>query len=83
MVIPEESVDIRLTRIDSDEVEFDARTKGTALVRVQWSPYWRIQGGCVERSGDWTRVTANRIGRIRMTASFAPSRVVLRGRRCS
>jgi hypothetical protein len=82
MVLPEEGVDIRLTRIDSDEVEFDARTTGSALVRVQWSPYWRIGGGCVERSGDWTRVTAKRIGRLKMTTSFAPSRVLLRGRRC-
>jgi len=23
-------------------------------VRVQWSPYWRLRGGCVERAGDWT-----------------------------
>jgi hypothetical protein len=82
MVIPEEGVDIRLTRIGSDEVEFEAGTVGDALVRVQWSPYWRVHGGCVERSGDWTQVTATRLGRIRMTMSFAPSRILLRGRRC-
>jgi hypothetical protein len=82
MVIPEEGVDIRLARITSDVVEFDVRTTGTALVRVRWSPYWRVHGGCVERSGDWTQVTANRRGRIRMTMSFALSRILLRGRRC-
>jgi hypothetical protein len=82
MVIPEEGVDIRMTRIDSDEVELAARTSGSALVRVQWSPYWRVRGGCVERAGDWTRVTANRTGRLHMTMSFSPARVLLRGRRC-
>jgi hypothetical protein len=82
MVIPEEGVDIRMTRIDSDDVQLDARTKGRALVRVQWSPYWRLKGGCVERAGDWTEVTANRTGRLLMTTSFSPERVVLRGRRC-
>jgi hypothetical protein len=49
---------------------------------VQWSPYWRVHGGCVERRGDWTQVTVNRRGRIRMTISFAPSRILLRGPRC-
>jgi hypothetical protein len=82
MVIPEEGVDIRLTRIDSDELDFDARIPGTALVRVRWSPYWRISGGCVERAGDWTRVTAKRRGELHMTTSFSPVRVLLRGRRC-
>jgi hypothetical protein len=83
MVIPEEGVDIRLTRIDSDEVRLDARTPGSALVRVQWSPYWRVKGGCVERDGDWTRVIAKRPGVLHMTTSFAPWRVLFRGRRCS
>jgi hypothetical protein len=82
MVIPDDGADIRMTRIDSDEVELDARTPGTALVRVQWSPYWRVRGGCVERAGDWTRVTAKRPGPLHMTTSFSLARVLLRGRRC-
>jgi hypothetical protein len=82
MVIPEENTDIRLTRLGSDEVDLDARTPGSALVRVQWSPYWRVKGGCVERAGDWTRVTANKPGALRMTTTFSPERVLLRGRRC-
>jgi hypothetical protein len=82
MVIPAAGDDIRLTRLASDEVELDARSAGTALVRVRWSPYWRVQGGCVERAGDWTRITAARPGRLRMTMSFDLSRILLRGRRC-
>jgi hypothetical protein len=82
MVIPAAGADIRLTRIDSDELDLNARTTGEALVRVRWSPYWRVQGGCVERAGDWTRVIADRPGRLHMSTSFSPVRVLLRGRRC-
>jgi hypothetical protein len=82
MVIPAPGNDIRLTRLRSDEVELDARTAGSALVRVQWSPYWRVSGGCVERAGNWTRVSADRPGGIRMTMSFSPWRVLIRDRRC-
>jgi hypothetical protein len=82
MVIPAAGAVIRLTRLDSDEVELNADTAGRALVRVRWSPYWRVKGGCVERAGDWTRVIAGRPGRLRMYTSFSPERVVFRGRRC-
>jgi hypothetical protein len=82
MVIPAAGADIRMTRIDSDEVDLDARTTGSALVRVRWSPYWRLDGGCVERAGDWTRITARRTGEVRLRTSFSPIRVLLRGRRC-
>ena len=71
-----------MTHIDSDEVTLDARTPGSALVRVRWSPYWRVKGGCVERAGDWTRVTIRHPGAVSMTTSFSPLRVIFRGRRC-
>jgi hypothetical protein len=83
MVIPQEGVDIRITRLRADQVDLEARTPGDALVRVQWSPYWKVRGGCVERVGDWTQVTAKRPGALRMTMTFSPERVLLRGRRCS
>ena len=82
MVINGPGADIRLTRIDSDEVGLDVRAPGTALVRVRWSPYWRVPGACVERAGDWTRVSARRPGKLQMSTSFSLERVLLRGRRC-
>ena len=82
MVIPEEGQDIRITHLSSDHVWLAARTPGTALVRVQWSPYWRVQGGCVERTGDWTKVSVKHPGAYRMTISFSPERVLFRGKRC-
>jgi hypothetical protein len=82
MVIPSKTADIRLTRIDSDELDLDVRKPGTALIRVQWSPYWKVPGACVERAGDWTRLIAERPGKLHMYTAFSPVRVVLRGRRC-
>jgi hypothetical protein len=82
MVLPRPGSDIRLTRIDSDELDLQARTPGRALVRVRWSPYWKVTNGCVERDGDWTRVIAKRPGPMHMSTSFSLERVLLRGRRC-
>lgn len=82
LVLPRRGADIRIERLRSDELVLDVRRPGDALLRVQWSPYWKAHGGCVERAGDWTRVTALRTGKLRMTTTFAPSRVLLRGRRC-
>jgi hypothetical protein len=35
----------------------DLRVTGAGVVKVRWSPYWRADHACVERAGDWTRVT--------------------------
>jgi hypothetical protein len=51
-------------------------------VKVHWSPYWRVHGGCVERDGQWTRVIAKRTGRLRMAIEFSPERILAHGRRC-
>jgi len=86
LVVPEGGADMRATALKPDEVDLDVRRPGSAIVRVHFSPYWRIAGGpgCVEEaSGDWTRVSARRAGRIRLVTTFAPRRVVDRGRRCS
>jgi hypothetical protein len=82
VVLSDDGSDIRLVRLRSDEVDLNVKTPGHALIRVRWSPYWRVKGACVERSGDWTRITATRPGRLRMTITFSPVRVLFRGRRC-
>jgi hypothetical protein len=82
MVVPEEGVVMELTHLGSDELNLDADTAGAAIVRVRWSPYWRVNNGCVERAGDWTRVIADHPGKIHMWTSFSLSRVLFRGRRC-
>ncbi|HEX8074991.1 MAG TPA: hypothetical protein VF545_08415 [Thermoleophilaceae bacterium] len=82
MVIPRGGADISLARAGVDYVKLRVASPGQATVRVQWSPYWRLRGGCVERDGDWTRVVARRPGALHLTMEFTPARVFSHGRRC-
>ena len=82
MVVNDDGAVIRMLDLGSDELTLGVDRPGSALVRVRWSPYWRVAGGCVERAGDWTRVIARRLGRLHMTMSFSLERVLFRGRRC-
>jgi hypothetical protein len=83
LVISDRDADIRLAQMGSDDFTLDVREPGSALVRVRFTPYWKAHGGCVERDGEWTRVTADRPGRLRVTTTFSPERVIFRGQRCS
>jgi hypothetical protein len=83
MVVPSGNARIEIEELGNDHVTLLARTPGEATVRVSWSHYWKPDSGCVERAGEWTRVIAERPGRIRLTMQFAPGRVVSRGRRCA
>ena len=83
IVIPQGDANITLEQLRSDELLLRVRKPGDALVRVRWTPYWLAKGGCVEREGDWTRVTAHRGGFLRLVTRFSPERVVERGRRCN
>ena len=67
----------------SDQLLLRVVRPGEALLRVRWTPYWYFEGGCVERDGDWTRVTARNRGFALLSIRFSPERVVQRGRRCA
>lgn len=82
LVSASRGAEISLSRLGSDEVGLRVRKPGEALVRVRWTPYWHVRGGCVERAGDWTRVAAPEAGTLRLTVRFSPERLVSRGRRC-
>jgi hypothetical protein len=82
-VIPREKANITLEQLEgSDRLLLRVRRPGEALVRVAWTPYWYAQGGCVEREGRWTKVTAYEEGYLRLTTRFSPERVADRDRRC-
>ncbi|HEX8054156.1 MAG TPA: hypothetical protein VF517_14285 [Thermoleophilaceae bacterium] len=83
MVVPRGGARLEIERLGNDDVELRALGRGEATVRVAWSHYWKADSGCVERDGEWTRVIADRAGRIRLSMDFAPSRIVSRGRRCA
>ena len=80
MVIPEGDANIVLEQLGSDQLLLRVKKPGDALVRVRWTPYWLAKGGCVERDGDWTRVTATKAGYLRLVTRFGPERVFQRGR---
>jgi hypothetical protein len=81
-VIARGHANITLEQLGSDRLLLRVTRPGQALVRVRWTPYWFAHGGCVERDGAWTRVTALREGFLELTTRFSPERVVDRGRRC-
>ena len=76
----------RVRRIGPTSFTLQAGRAGPVLVRVRFTPYWRVTRGsaCVERAeGDWTLVRARRPGAIRVAAKFDPRRIVDRGPACS
>ena len=83
IVISQGDANIVLEQLGSDELLLRVIEPGDALVRVRWTPYWLAKGGCVERDGKYTRVTANKEGFLRLVTRFSPERVVQRGRRCN
>jgi hypothetical protein len=83
VVLPEGDANIRIEQLGSDRVLLRVERPGEALVRVRWTPYWLAKGGCVERDGDWTRVTAEKPGFLLLVTRFSPERIFQRGRRCN
>jgi hypothetical protein len=71
-----------LVRLGDSDLVLDVQQPGSADVKVQWSQYWRARGGCVERDGEWTRVSTTRPGPLRLAIDFSPERIFDHGRRC-
>lgn len=74
-----------LTRLGTQSVTLTARRPGPLVVRVRWTPYWRVSGGdaCVRRApGDWTQVDVERPGTITLGVRFSPLRIMATGPRC-
>lgn len=77
--------DARVRRLGPTSFTLDARRRGRHVVRVRWTPYWRVRRGtaCVSRApGGWTAVDAAHPGTVRITIAFHPARVLRRGPRC-
>jgi hypothetical protein len=75
----------RVTAWDTSSVDLLARKPGRVLLRVHWTPYWRITAGtgCVQQAGDWTALRLRAAGRVRLEASFSISRVRATTPRCT
>jgi hypothetical protein len=83
LVISEGDANIKLEQLGSDRVLLRVMRPGEALVRVRWTPYWLAKGGCVERDGEWTRVSTENTGFLELVTRFGPERMFQRGRRCN
>jgi hypothetical protein len=81
-VISQGKANVTLEQLGSDRLLLRVIHPGQALVRVRWTPYWFAHGGCVEPDNGWTRVTAPKVGFLRVTIRFSPERIFSRGRRC-
>jgi hypothetical protein len=76
----------RLTRLDPEGFALTGSKPGSTDVRVRFSPYWALLsgGGCVEPGpGGWTRVRAQRSGRVVVGMRVALSRVRATSPRCT
>ena len=63
-----------LTAMDGDGFTLYATHLGTFLVRVRYTPYWKVTSGLGsvrESVGGWTQVTADRLGAIVLDTEFS------------
>ncbi|HTX33048.1 MAG TPA: hypothetical protein VMD09_16820 [Solirubrobacteraceae bacterium] len=62
-----------------------ARHAGRALIRVHFTPYWKLTRGtgCVAPAGQFTELTVRRSGQMRLGIAFSLSRIGARSPRCS
>ncbi|HEY5428652.1 MAG TPA: hypothetical protein VIK04_05995 [Solirubrobacteraceae bacterium] len=78
----------RLTAMGADSLALHARSAGSTLLHVRFSPYWELAGsrapaGCVAPAGDDTRVTVQHAGPIRLVMGFSLGRIGARSPRCN
>jgi len=74
----------RVTALGPDRVALVAAHPGPVLLRVRYTPYWRLddEAGCVSRAGVWTRLDLRRAGAVTLRARFALGRLGADGPRC-
>ncbi|MEV6397740.1 hypothetical protein AB0M39_23715 [Streptomyces sp. NPDC051907] len=58
--------------VGGDDAELVVRMPqaGSVTVRVAYSPWLRASGACVEREGEWTRLTVPRAGEYRLDSPY-------------
>jgi hypothetical protein len=75
----------KVTQVDSDAVELSVPRAGRVLLKMRYTPYWRIESGsgCVAPSGQWTELSVRRAGTVRLVTGFAVDRIRSRAPRCT
>jgi hypothetical protein len=75
-----------LTALGRDSFTLRVPGPGSYVVRVRFTPYWKLTAGsgCVSRAGeDWTRVQARAKGSLHVAIGFSLVRVFWHGARCT
>jgi hypothetical protein len=75
----------RPVRLGATDVRVRARRPGPILLRVHWTPYWRLAGGagCTARHGLWTMLVARGPGTFLLSARFSVGRLLDRRPDCA
>jgi len=74
-----------LESLGPNSITVRAAHPGNVLVRVRFTPYWRLGSGagCVAPDGDLTRLALRRPGRVRLVIGFSLGRIGARSPRCT
>ena len=76
----------QLTAVGPNSFTLAVARRGSHLLRVRFTPYWRLTGiaGCVGRSADgFTALALRGTGTARLVIEFAPGRIGAGSKRCS
>ncbi|WP_189185459.1 hypothetical protein [Streptomyces albiflavescens] len=71
--VPLVSPPASVVRTTSAEVDVRVPRPGSVTVRVAYSPWLRAEGGCLKKSGEFTRLTVAEPGEYRISSEYGPS----------
>jgi hypothetical protein len=76
--------DARLDKLGPNSLQLTGERPGTALIRVNFTPYWAVTegSGCVSPAGQFTALTVRRPGPIRLGIEFSLARIRSTSPRC-
>ena len=63
----------RITSLGPESFTLAAPRRGSFVVKVRYTPYWRVTQGraCVGAAGEWTRVRVDAPGTVRVSTGFS------------
>jgi hypothetical protein len=77
-----------LVKLGPDSVTIRAARPGRSLVRVRWTPYWKLSGpaaagGCVTPAGSFSSISLRHAGTVRLVIAFSLDRIGSHSARCT
>jgi len=71
--VPLVSAPATVLRTTSAEVDVHIPKPGPVTVRIAYSPWLHAAGGCLEKAGEFTRLTVAEPGEYRISSEYDPS----------